>query len=655
MLIERQHECMKFHYGRSTFKNKARAQEQCYLLSNGLGGYSSMSIAQSLTRNDHGFFIACPTTLTKRYVLVSKLIEVVYIAGEAYEFTSQQFVNHTKNQNGEQYIIRYEQDILPTWTYMIKGVMIKKKMVMVHGENTIAVSYEVHSDQKNIKLEVFPAISFCAIGERVQSDQTFVLHKNTISSHGMTMYMHSSCNGVFQKLKKAEFVHDVYYQDDARDGRDSVGAYTIPVCIPFEIANNAHASLIFTLEDTIKRVTTYIQEEEKRVHDGIVKAGISSPLGKALVRASDNFIVRKDKVHSKTILAGYPFFNDWGRDTMIAIEGCCISTCRFEEAKEIFRSFVGYIKKGLLPNVFAPKGQVPMYNTVDASLLYIQAVYHYYCASQDIVFIKEEMMVVIQDILKWYQKGTMYAIKMDEDYLIQAGSDLDQVTWMDVRYKRELPTPRHGKAVEVNAYWYNALSIYVYFKHVLHEDAREYEEMLEKVKVSFNTTFWNDDMQCLKDVVSNSIYDTQLRCNQIWAVSVPFSPLPLEKAKLVVQCVYEKLYTPYGLRTLACDDPQFVGEYSGSLYKRDMSYHQGSVWVFPLGSYFRAYLKVHGNSAVAKAYVREQLAYFEDALMEGCVGQLPELYDGLDPHTSRGCFAQAWSVGEILKICKEVG
>ena len=352
-------------------------------------------------------------------------------------------------------------------------------------------------------------------------------------------------------------------------------------------------------------------------------------------------------------MAGYPFCADWGRDTMYAIEGCCITTKRYQDAKDIFRTFIKYLKNGIMPNLFPEGGNEPLYNTVDASLLFIQGMYTYYKATKDLEFIEEAYEPMVS-VLENYIKGTDYDIKMDTDYLIKAGSGFNQLTWMDVRFDKELPTPRHGKPVEINAFWYSSLKIVNEFDKLLNKDTKKYEELAQNVKKSFNEKFWNEKENCLKDVVSGEDYDYQVRCNQIWAVSCEFSPIDNEKAKMVVNKVFDKLYTPYGLRSLSPEDVQFVPEYSGKHYKRDMSYHQGTVWTFPLGSYFRAYLKVNNYSNEAKQIVKKQLSFFEDALREGCVGQVAEIYDGLIPNESRGCFAQAWSVSEILKIYDEL-
>lgn len=651
---------MKFSYGNHDFKNKERGQEQVYLLTNGLGGYSSLTLIQSITRNDHGLFVAALEAPIIRYVLVSKVLEQLSIDGTIYHLTSQEFVDYTKNTAGEQYLVNFTQEYLPQWHYIINGVELIKRIVMVHDENTLAMQYEIRNETgRHVELTITPALQFCEKGTCLKKHIPFHIQDQQIQAEGITMYVHG--DATLQVFDDVHFEDDVYYAYDARDGRTALGTYATACCLQYTSDTDAKWDLIFSLEDNVETSATYITKEIERQQTLIRQSGVQGELAKTLVRASDQFVVKRDSSKGKTIIAGYPFFADWGRDTMYALEGCTLTTRRFDDAKNIFRTFVQYTHKGLMPNLFkglqpslTSADDGPLYNTVDASLLFMQALYYYYQESKDLAFVRDEMMPTMASILDWYEKGTDFDIYMDGDGLISAGSGLHQLTWMDIRYQDELPTPRHGKAVEINAYWYNALCTYVYFAKLCDMPYAHYEACAQNVYQNFTPAFWNETTQCLKDLASGSEYDHQIRCNQIWAVSVPFSPLDEEKALLVVQRVKEKLYTPYGLRTLAIEDPQFVPEYSGHLYKRDMSYHQGTVWTFPLGSYFRAYLNVHHHSAQAKEDVRGYLSLFEDCLREGCVGQIPEIYDGLRPDESRGCFAQAWSVAEILKICKEV-
>jgi len=290
-----------------------------------------------------------------------------------------------------------------------------------------------------------------------------------------------------------------------------------------------------------------------------------------------------------------------------------------------------------------------MYNTVDAALLLIDCVWQYVQRTGDLAF-AEEAWPVMERIACFYQKGTHHSIGMDSDGLIFAGGGLDQVTWMDVCVQGILPTPRHGKPVEINAYWYNALRILEDLGVKLGKDTAHYAALAEKVKVSFNEKFPIPEKGYLRDVISGTKADEQLRCNQIWAVSMPFCVLTPEWEKNVVEAVERHLYDGCGLRTLSPEDPEYKGFYGGDMLKRDMAYHQGTTWIFPMGAFHLAWLKVHGNTPEAAAEVRSRLDALEPMLREGCAGQLPEIYDGDFPTESKGCFAQAWSVGEMLRV-----
>ena len=647
---------MYFRYGKNDFKTMKRGQETVYLLANGLGGFSSTTIINSLSRNDHSLFTACTKAPNNRKNIISKVDEVLHIGDEQITLSSQEYVCYTKNKEGFVHLQCFSQEFLPEWTYFYNGVSIKKTIVYEHNKNTLGIKYIIDNNSSfPVKLEVIPVFQFCNRGEILTSPHEYTVNGDSISANSITLNIHSNYSNKVQS--PISFENDFYFAYDSVDGRNAVGSGATFMSYLFN-CNTKDAQnyeIIFSLEkEPAKPVNLLIEEEISRQKALIEEAGFQDDLAKTLVRASDQFISHRESTNAKTILAGFPWFEDWGRDTMFAVLGSCISTRGFEDAKDIFRTFIKYIRNGLMPNLFPEGGIDPMYNTADAALLYIYSIYEYYTASEDLEFVKNEAFEPILEILEWYKKGTDFNIHMDDDYLIVAGQGFDQVTWMDVRFGEILPTPRHGKPVEINAFWYNALKVASFFGKIFNLDVEEYESLSEKVKKSFEVKFWNEKDNCLKDVVSGNDYDYQIRSNQIWAVMVPFSPLSKEKAKLVVDKVYEELYTPYGLRSLSKYDKEFVPAYGGSHFKRDMSYHQGTVWTFPLGGYFIAYLKVHDYSESAKAKVLSQLHCFEECLREGCVGQIAEIYDGLYPNESRGCFAQAWSVSEILRTFYEV-
>lgn len=652
---------MKFIYGKQDFATIARGQENCYLITNGLGGFSSASILGSNSRNDHSFFMACVHAPNNRVNLINHLEEQLRVGDKECSVSSQEFKGTEKEENGYLYLNKFCFEDYPEWSYVCSGVELKKYIVMKQGKNTVAVSYQLHNyTGQKVKLTVIPWMQFAKKGQEPPLEQAYKFHgegegKGTVASDGYVVYF--TTNGTVEH-GETQYQDGYYYRQDEGDGRTFLGncAANHQVSVTAAPKEKASLEIVYstepvqqeeTAESIRKEACTYRRELAKQ-------SKIQSEAGQMLAKSANQFVACRESTGGKTILAGYPFFEDWGRDTMIAMMGCCIATRQFDSAKSIFETFMKYCKKGIMPNLFPEGGNAPMYNTVDASLLFINAVYEYCKASGDRDFVASAYPVM-KEIIHWYQTGTDFNIHMEEDGLIAAGSGYDQVTWMDVRIGEILPTPRHGKPVEINAYWYSALKIMELFageveggKHKA--DGEAFGSLADRVRKSFCEKFWNEEKGCLKDVVSGLDTDNQLRCNQIWAVSMPFTMLPEEKELLVVEKVFEKLYTPYGLRTLEEEDDQFRGFYGGEQKERDLAYHQGTVWGFPLGGYYLAYLKVHGYSEEAKNIVEGQLEALEGAMREGCIGQLPEIYDGKYPVYSKGCFAQAWSVGELLRV-----
>lgn len=646
---------MRFIYGKNDWKTRERGQENCYLLTNGLGGYSSLSMIGSNTRNDHALFMSCEIAPNYRYHLITNLEEEIRFSGEeGTSLSSQEYVQYTKNQSGYFYLNQFELDFFPIWVYQVKGVEIKKMVVMEEGSNTLGIQYEINNrSSKEVNFHIVPLLQFVPKGETLDNNQYFSTTLHQIESNGIQLRYKT--NGEVE-CYNTNYMEDLYYSYDSRDGRNSIGKVAHNHKIMYQIAPGTKIKgyIIYTRDhkrdfDQVT-ITSLVDQEIKRQAYLKDQAKLTNPISLQLVKSADQFIVNRESTGGRTIMAGYPFFADWGRDTMIAMIGCCITTKRYEDAKNIFRSFIQYCNKGIMPNMFPEGGSEPLYNTVDASLLFILALYEYYIKSQDIDFVMEAYPVM-EDIIQCYKEGTEYHIIMEEDGLISAGSGLEQVTWMDVRFGDILPTPRHGKPVEINAYWYNSLKIMELFSVLLEKDSSAYELLALKVKDSFNRAFWNEEKQCLKDLVSGELQDDQIRCNQIWAVSQPFSLLSKERERQVVDKVYETLYTPYGLRSLEPEDRDFHKVYGGSHFDRDMAYHQGTVWGFPLGAYYLAYLKINDDSKEAASDVMEQLSVLEGCMREGCIGQIPEIYDGEIPTESRGCFAQAWSVSELLRVC----
>lgn len=672
---------MRFIYGKADWKNAERGIENGFLLTNGLGGFCAQTVTGANARNDQAVLMGCTEAPTKRINLVNRIEEELWIDnGEScgkVSLSSQQYVDCTKNAAGEKYLQSFVYDIFPEWVYQAGGVEVVKTMAMAYGENTVAVRYRVSNRGRSAaRVVLTPLFQFTEKGARVPEGKRFSLQCSeqkegccgAVSSEGVKLYFGTDFSA---EAIVPVWTEDFYYAHDSRDGRNAVGRAFSNHRLTAEVAAGESRELEvayslernFLKEGKTGRLTDELQKQEKeRLEKLLEQAGLKNECARELVRGADQFVVGRDSTKGKTIVAGYPFFADWGRDTMIALTGCCLSTGRFEDAKNIFLTFMKHCRRGLMPNMFPENGKPPIYNTADASLLFIGAVYEYFLRTEDVDFIKEAFPV-IEDIIDWYKKGTDFHIFMDGDGLISAGADMEQVTWMDVRCGDILPTPRHGKAVEINAYWYNALCVAAELAQRLGQDGSEWKKLSDRVKKSFCASFWNEGENCLYDVLPTEEANlcekerqrrqrakSQVRCNQIWAVSQRFCMLEAWQEKAVTDRVFESLYTPWGLRSLAQDDIEFHPHYGGSMKQRDMAYHQGTVWAFPLGAYYLAYLKVNGHSIEAKETVYRQLAGLEGALREGCAGQLAEVYDGEDPNESEGCFAQAWSTAELLRV-----
>ena len=636
---------MKFVYGKQDMLSQPRAEETCWLLANGLGGFASTSAAFSVTRCDQGLLIAAKSP-NRRFNLVHRLSEELTAGEETAFLSTQSFAVNAQAEDGWRRLSCFVWDCGPKWLYQINGVQITRRCAMEHGANTAAVVYTVENrSEAPCTLRVTPVLQFSPKGEPRQAQCALVFADGTIQGAGMTLYV--STNGTLRPTRQHS--EALFYADDAKDGRAETGLGLS--CCAAELTvpqgKTEQLELVFSTEACGRTAEEILRGSEQRQRRLSERAGFKSPAAQELARSADAFIADRASGGGKTILAGFPFFGDWGRDTMIALPGCVLAAGRYETAKSILRTFLSYERDGLVPNLFPEGAEEPRYNTVDAPLLLINCVWLYFEKTGDADFVREAWPVMTK-IVGAYQTGTHYAISMDRDALIRAGEGLDQVTWMDVCVDGILPTPRHGKPVEVNAYWYNALCVMNRLAAVAGADGTGYEALAARVRQSFVQKFWMEERGCLKDVLSGTDADGQLRCNQIWAVTMPFTMLSPAQERQVVDTVYRRLYTPCGLRTLSPEDKEFHAVYGGAQPERDMAYHQGTVWVYPLGAYYLACLKVHGKAAARQ--VREQLEPLEAMLREGCVGQLPEIYDGGNPGRSKGCFAQAWSVGEMLRV-----
>ena len=639
---------MRFFYGKQDLRTQERTQENCFLLTNGLGGYAAASAGYGAPRCDFGLLVAAVRAPNERLTLVHRMRETLTVGDQAYYLSTQTFADDTAPEDGYRHQAGFSMEYTPLWTYQVGGVRVERRIAMGWEKNTAAVLYRVENHSgKTCVLSAEPFLKFAPKEAALEEKKEIAHTPGVITSGSYTMYLRTD---MVQETTEPLW-QLLAYPEDAKDGRPAKGFSGSACRLSREVQPGQILSfeVVFSMDETMPSGSELLEAQEARLRALENSASFTDPVARQLVRAADAYIARRDSTGGKTILAGYPLFSDWGRDTMIALPGCCLATGRFEDARSILRTFLAYEKDGLVPNLF-PEGEAkPMYNTVDAALLLIDCVWQYVQRTGDLAF-GEEAWPVMERIVSFYQKGTHHSIGMDADGLIFAGGGLDQVTWMDVCVQGILPTPRHGKPVEVNAYWYNALRILDALGQKLGKETAAYAALAEKVKASFCEKFCIPEKGYLRDVISATKVDEQLRCNQIWAVSMPFTMLTPEWERKVVEAVERHLYTPCGLRTLSPEDPEYHGSYGGEQLKRDMAYHQGTTWVFPMGGYYLAYLKVHGSTPEAAKRVRERLEALEPMLREGCAGQLPEIYDGDHPTEGKGCFAQAWSVGEMLRV-----
>lgn len=642
---------MKFVFGKQDMAALEQAQSRCWLLTNGLGGYMSLTAGFGVTRCDHAFLMSAVTAPAQRAAMVHRLSERLTVNGRSCFLSTQTFADRRPPEDGYKNLSSFVWDGGPSWVYQVSGVQVRRQCAMEYGGNTAAVLYTIENrTMEPCTLEIRPFCLFAPKGRRTDTAPSW--HNGALHGNGYTVTV--STNGTLVP-GPAEW-EELSYPDDARDGRVPSGPSAaccriIRTVRPGEGVQTLE--IVFSQSGSGKSANWLLMDQAQWKKHLTDWANLRTPAARQLVQSADAFVARRDSTGGTTIVAGYPFFGDWGRDTMIALPGCLLTAGRYGEAKSVLRTFLAYEKDGLVPNLFPETGGQPWYNTADAALLLINCVWLYYQRTGDSAFIPEAWPVM-KRIIDAYTRGTRFATGMDADGLIRAGEGLDQVTWMDVRVDGFLPTPRHGKPVEINAYWYNALCVMQELAPLMGETGAEYAAQSRQTKTAFLQKFWMEDAGYLKDVISGTRADEQLRCNQIWAVSMPFTMLSHEQECRIVDAVYRDLYTPCGLRTLAPWDPEFHPVYAGTQAERDMAYHQGTVWPFPLGAYYLAYLKTHGGTREAARTVREQLEPVESMLREGCIGFLPEVYDGGTPGMSKGCFAQAWSVGELLRVYEKL-
>ena len=629
------------------------------------------------SRTHQGYLIASLHAPIERYLVFSKINETATVGTKTVSFETSQHraSGKTVYTEGQKFLTSFIYDGSVHYAYETDNFSFEKHITLKRNANVCAVSYELAAGDSDCTFTLTPLFNY---REHSESSTPDTLRFDTFTED-RTFYLVPEKNkdiairfqtseGTFSKRENVYDI-DMQLQIEVDLETDGLDCHYCPVDLSIAVPANTtkKVSILCSIGDVNERPAPVsateafsILEENARCHAELfAKAGYRDSFANQLVLASDQFLTYRESTKMMTVLAGLPWFTDWGRDTMISFTGLTLCTKRFKEAEEILLTFARYIRHGIVPNMFPDDNMPPLYNTVDASLWYFYAVYQYLNynpAAEAETFVKEQIFLHLKEIVSAYEKGTDFSIYMEDDGLIHAGSGLDQITWMDVRVGDWVATPRHGKPVEINALWYNALRIMESLCEKFDEDASAYRTRANQVKESFNAKFWDSSNQCLFDVVDGDEPDDHIRPNQIYAVSLPFSLLPEEQEKAVVALVEKELFVGCGLRSLAPDHPDYHGIYCGALAKRDAAYHQGTAWGFLLGGFFSAYMKVNHHSSSAAENAVHMLEPVRKHLSDsGCIGSISEIFDGDAPHNPRGCYAQAWSVGEVLRCyCEDI-
>jgi predicted glycogen debranching enzyme len=650
-------------FERETWSDLEVALRREWLETNGLGGFTSSTIIGLNTRRYHGLLVAAAKPPVGRLVLLSKLEETLFIDGKRFDLSANCYPGAIHPQ-GFHYLKQFALDPFPVFTYEVEGIEIEKSVFMIHGENSAVIHYQMRKNSrpqvpKNLRLEIRPLIAFRDYHGTTHENGVInpaVQERSGLASvtpyHGLPS-LHLAHNAI-ELRKTGDWYHNLEYDAERERGLDFSEDLFNPFVLSFDLRSRRRASIIASTEERdAAQAVEYRQAEITRRRKALVASPIEDGFAQSLAAASDQYLVSRGE--EKTVIAGYHWFGDWGRDTMIALPGLTLPTGKYDVARSILRTFAKHVDQGMLPNRFPDDGETPEYNTVDANLWFFEAARAYLSYTGDLEFVRNELYPIFADIISWHIRGTRYGIKVDPSGLLASGELGVQLTWMDAKVGDWVVTPRRGKPVEIQALWYNALCIMEDLANRFGDEAarKRYRHMAAVAHWSFNRLFWNEKLGCLYDVVNGGPPDSSIRPNQIFAVSLPHSMLPLDRAGSVVEKVQEHLLTPFGLRTLAPSDPQYRGRYTGGLTERDGVYHQGTVWPWLLGPFITAYIKVNGDSEKARRQAQTWLSPFELHLTEAGLGQVSEIFEGDVPHRPCGCIAQAWSVAEILRVYLE--
>ncbi len=658
--------------------NLENGLQQEWLITNGIGGYSSSTIIGANTRRYHGLLIAPLVPPAGRNLILSKLDESIEFKGEQYPLFTNVCTNNIST--GYKYQEKFERNYIPIFTYKVGKTQITKMISLKYGENTVGVYYKIINGnaKDKVKLTLSPVLN-CRDFHSLNTNYDYTITqeisnlkvKTILNNHiNIPIYMNVS-EGKYIKHDKDIFKNMFYIEEEKR-GFYPEENHIVPGKYEIEInpKEEKEISFICSLEEDIEKqnVHEFIRNERDRIEelfeqsnlisDIIVEEkNIDKDLIKTLIVASDNFVVKRSNTELHTILAGYPWFLDWGRDTLIAFEGLLLVTKRFEIAREILKTSVKDFCYGLIPNGYSEYTNKPLYNSVDAALLLFEQVQKYIDYTGDYKFIKKHIFHRLEEIIEFFGKGITLDgnnIFLDTDGLISAGSENTQNTWMDAKFEGKAVTPRNGKAVEINALWYNANRIMEKLSFKIGDilKVHHYKVLADKCKENFKLKFYNEKNKCLDDVVG----DSKIRPNQLFAISLsnPVIASDEEEFEKILNTVKRKLLNSYGLKTLSKDSKEYIEKYEGGPEQRDNSYHQGITWTWLLGIYYDSLKKIKDKEKrdrqLSKFIKDVEKTFKEELFANGCIGSIAEIYDSCEPQLPKGTIAQAWSVSEVLRI-----
>lgn len=634
-----------------------------WLVTDGTGSYASSTVLGCNTRRYHGLLVAAQRPPCDRTVLLSKLEEEVWIDGSPYPLSTNEYPG-CFHPEGYKHLAAFRLTPLPEWLYSVGGAVVRKTIVPLRGRRAFALSYRLEGSVEKAVLRMVPFIAGRGFHGLNRPVEAFEIEGGSTpqevivrgGERRLAVHLLPSA-GDFEP--RPLHYHRMTYRRELERGFDgeeelfSPGVFVVPL--------RKGRPFILTASCESLPPTDFPAEEHRErkrlANQGSGARGREGPrteLERALTLAADAFIVRSDEPTEGAVIAGYPWFDCWGRDALIALEGLALVTGRFDDARAILLTLAGRIKNGLVPNFLAANPENDAFNSMDASLWFAHAVNRYHTCTGDEDSLRERLYPAIRQIITAYVSGTLFGIRMDADGLVTGGDEKTQLTWMDAAVRGKPVTPRHGKAVDVNALWYNALQVAASLAaHLgLSADHQQYTALAQKAQAAFNKLFWNKADGYLYDCVQGSFRDRRLRPNQILAISLPFPVLERARWQSVLSQVQKHLHTPYGLRTLAPYETEYVPGYSGGPEQRDSAYHQGTVWPWLLGPFYEAYLKANDFSDAARAAVAEAMSSWSGHLRDAGLGSISEIFDAEPPHPAGGAFAQAWSVAELLRATR---